>query len=471
MTTAALIYLAIPNLIFVFGWFKLPFALPLAGLILIALYQARIFNFSSRSTQNRGPLIPLVIVSLAWSAFGGAGNVGYANPDWYVRDTVYADLFKNAWPISYGMDGDSPLILRSAIGYFLPPALLTSWLGQPSADVLLYLWTAAGVFLFLAMLPLPRQMGKHFLLCLLIVIFFSGMDFLGTYIATGYLPIFPLRLEWWTYFSYTSLGGQLFWGPNHNLPLWLGTALYIRHANSPGFARLAITFVPLTLIWTPFAAIGLAPFLALYAVRWWNSRSPWPGKLQLVYALTICTLFATFLTLNISGIPTTTGIAHAKGAGTFWPAYFLFVLMEFLALALLLWGRTRQAGADFVVAVAVLLSLPFVFFGPSNDLLLRASVPPLLILLGYTLHQFNPESTATHGYPWLIIFVLLVGAATPFNEMWRAATWPVRPSNYGMTLLDVNDGHYPAHYIGKLDLPWLAAMLKTPQPATLRQSR
>jgi hypothetical protein len=192
--------------------------------------------------------------------------------------------------------------------------------------------------------------------------------------------------------------------------------------------------------------------------------------LQLVYALTIFTLFTICLTLNISGIPTATGITHAKGAGTFWPAYLLFVFIEFLALALLLWGRTRQVGADFVLAVAVLLSLPFVFFGPSNDLLLRASVPPLLILLGYTLRLFSPESTATHGYPWVIIFVLLVGAPTPFHDMWRAATWPVRPSNYGMTLLDVNDGHYPAHYIGKLDMPWLAAMLKTPQPAALKQA-
>lgn len=465
LTTAAVAYLAIPNLIFVFGWFKLPFALFLAGLIVAALYQSGLFRISLRPAHSRSAFALLLVTALAWTAFGGAGNFGYANPDWYVRDTVYADLFKNAWPIAYGMDGEAPLILRSAIGYFLPPALLTHWLGQSWANILLYAWTAAGVFLFLALLPLPPRLGRPLALCLLIVVFFSGMDFLGICIGTGYLPIFPLRLEWWTYFSYTSLGGQLFWGPNHNLPLWLGTALYIRHAASPEFARLAVTYVPLTLIWTPFAAVGLAPFLALYAVRWWHTRSPWPYKLQMVYALLICALFAVFLTLNISQIPTKTGLAHARGAGTFWPAYALFVMIEFLSLALLVWGRVKQVGADFFLALLILLALPFAFFGPSNDLLLRASVPPLLILLGYTLHLFSHAPPTARNYPWAILVVLLVGAATPFNEMWRAATWPVRPPNYGMTLVDANEGHYPPHYIGKLDLPWLAALLKTPQAA------
>ena len=398
-----------------------------------------------------------------WTAFGGAGHFGYANSDWFVRDAVYADLFKNAWPVAYGTDAGTPLILRSAIGYFLPPALLAQWLGQAWADLLLYAWTAIGVVLFLAMLPLAERLGRRLILCTLIVVFFSGMDFLGICFATGEPPIFPLRLEWWTYFSYSSLGGQLFWAPNHSLPLWLGTVLYIRHATSPEFGRLATTYVPLTLIWTPFAAVGLAPFLLLYAVRWWHTRSPWPHTLQLVYALTICTLFAIFLTLNIAHIETKTGISHARGGAAFWQAYPLFVTIEFLTLALLLWARIKTIGANFVLAVAILLALPFTFFGPSNDLLLRASVPPLLILLGHVLSLFNQKAAQVRSLPWAILLVLILGAATPFNEMWRAANWKTRPANYDMTLVDVNQGNYPPHYIGKLDLPWLASMLKEPQ--------
>jgi hypothetical protein len=465
LTSATLIYLAIPNLIFVFGWFKLPVAVVLALLILAALYQGGVLRITLRPAHSRAALAFLIVAGVAWTAFGGAGHIGYANPDWYIRDSVYADLFRNSWPISYGMDGESPLILRSAIGYFLPAALITQWLGAGWADVALYFWTATGVILFLAMLPLPQQFGKPLLICTLILVFFSGMDYLGICIATGFLPLFPLRLEWWTHFSYSSFGGQLFWAPNHNLPLWLGTVLYIRHAASPEFGRLATTYVPLTLIWTPFAAVGMAPFLALYAGRWWLTRSPWPYKLQLVYAVTICVLFSVFLTLNISQIETKTGFEHAKGEAAFWQAYPLFVTIEFLALGLLLWGRIREVGAAFVLALAVLLILPFTFFGPSNDLLLRASVPPLLILAAHTLGLFNHPGADRKAFPWAIAVVLLVGAATPFNEMWRAVAWPAYPPNYNASLLEATKGYVPPHYIGKLDLPWLAGILKTPMPA------
>jgi hypothetical protein len=168
--------------------------------------------------------------------------------------------------------------------------------------------------------------------------------------------------------------------------------------------------------------------------------------------------------MNISQIEATTGIAHARGPESFWRAYLLFTTIEFLMLALLLWEKIRQVGATFVLATIILLALPFTFFGPSNDLLLRASVPPLLILLCHAIWLFKQPSADTMAFPWAISAVLLVGAATPFNEMWRAAFWPNRPPNYGMTLVDVNQGRYPAHYIGKLDMPWMALLLKEPEP-------
>lgn len=464
LTALTVGYLALPNLVFIFCWFKLPVALLLALLVLIALYQSGVFNTRQRPAHSRAALLFLLVAAFVWSAFGGAGHFGNANPDWLVRDAVYADLFKNTWPIAYGMDGHSPMILRSAIGYFLPPALLTQWLGMRWADILLFAWTAIGVGLFLFLLPLPARLGKFLLVCALIVIMFSGMDFLGVCVAAGELPIFPLRMEWWTYFSYSSLGGQLFWAPNHTLPLWLGTALYIRHSKLPEFGRLATSYVPLTLIWTPFAAVALAPFLALYTFRWWHTRSPWPYKLQWVYALVICGLFSIFLTLNISGIDTMTGVTHARGVESFLRAYLLFITIEFLTLALLLWERIRQVSAAFVLAVVILLALPFTFFGPSNDLLLRASVPPLLILLCHALALFDKAPAHGRRFPWTIAIVLLIGAATPFNEMWRAVFWLNRAPNYGVTLVDVNNGHYPPHYIGRLDLPWLAGLLKQPHP-------
>jgi hypothetical protein len=56
----------------------------------------------------------------------------YANPDWYIRDAVLGDLVNFEWPLHYLSAEGEPLILRSAIGYFLPPALFGKIFGLGS---------------------------------------------------------------------------------------------------------------------------------------------------------------------------------------------------------------------------------------------------------------------------------------------------------------------------------------------------
>ena len=472
-TASTILYLALPNFIFLFGWFKLLFALPLALLVSIAIWQslprhnAQPMLLSQPSTAST---LCLLLLAAAWTAFGGAGHFGYANSDWAIRDAVYADLFFGQWPIAYSIQNGIPIILRSAIGYFLPAALVTHWTGPQFADLLLYAWTVIGVFLFLRLLPLPLRSGGRLLACVLIVIMFSGMDYLGSYAATGLPPIFPLRLEWWVPFSYTSLGGQLFWAPNHSLALWLGTALYIRHASSPEFGRLACVYVPLTLIWTPFAPLALLPFLCLSAWYWWSVRGPWPSKMQIAHALILGTLITAFLTLHITKIEATTGLTHTQGGDTFWRTYPLFVASEFLILALLIWNYNRLVSTSFKLALLILLGLPFVFFGPSNDLLLRCSVPALLILLAWTLNVFNGHIAAKQTRrPWAIMLVLLVGAITPLHEMVRAIQWKSHPANYGLNLIEASEQNPQYHYLAKLDSPWLLFMLKPAQSVKTRR--
>lgn len=465
ITLVAVLYLALPNLIFFFGWFRLPFALALAGLTVTSLIQAFPRHSLSKPISgafNPGALMLLALVALIWCGFGGAGHFSYANLDWTIRDAVYGDLFQTDWPLGYGETDGSPRILRSAFGFFLPAALATKLLGAQYADYLLYGWTALGVFLSLTLLPLPARLGPRLVLCLGIVVFFSGMDLLGILVVTGLWPAFPLRLEWWVEFSYSSLAGQLFWGPNHALPLWIGMALFLRHWETPDFAKLAITYVPMTLIWTPFAIVGLAPFLALFALRWLRTPTAFPGIVQWVYALTIGILISVFLTLHISDIPAKTTLAQSGGNEFSWSHYAVFVITEFLALALLLAKQVKQPGGVFYISVAVLLSLPFVWFGPSNDLMLRASTPPLVALLALTLAQFSRAGAGRSN--WLLVCILIIGANTPFNEIWRAATLTAKPADYRKNLLEASNGATQPHYIGKLDLPWLAGMLKPITP-------
>lgn len=467
----ALAYLAIPNFVFLFGWFKLPFALILVCTLLYLLHHAnneRQISWHFGYTPTAGVLIAMT--ALVWAAFGGGSHFMYANPDWVIRDAVLGDLIHSEWPVSYKAPDGTSLILRSAIGYFLPPALFGKLAGTEYLDLAVYLWTTAGVLIFLALLPLPRKAGWPLALGLAVTVFFSGMDFLGLLIATQSLPIFPLRLEWWVPLSYPSLTGQLLWAPNHCLPIWIGTLLVLRHREGDDLPHIACVLLPLTLIWTPFAAVGLLPFILIGSCKVFG-RLGWKAiQWRLVTACIFVSLpISLFLQTDISGIAAETAVqvqpsATANSSAQVFSIheYMIFICCEFLLLALALASHARQARDFFVAAVAILLALPLVRFGPSNDLLLRLSTPPLIVLLAACLRvllsQNKPLRSPTFWLAWIF---LAIGAHTAFNELWRSATFRRWTPDYRQTLSDRQGGQVASHYAGRPNAPFLKQLLRS----------
>lgn len=470
----ALGYLALPNLIFVFGWFRLPVALVLCAAMLHFLFKSvGAKQITWNAGYSRQAVLLILATSLAWAAFGGGSHFVYANTDWVVRDAVLGDLVFAKWPVNYVTTEGANLILRSAIGYFLPPALFGKVFGVAHLDLAIYLWTAAGVMIFLLLLPLPGQAGWRLAAGLLLVIFFSGMDFVGQTISTESLPEFPQRLEWWVPLSYPSLTGQLLWAPNHCLPIWIGAALIFRHWNTEGLPGLSTAILPLTLIWTPFAAIGLAPFALLGSITsirktGWRSM-PYSS---LISAAIFCLPIGLFLLLDLNGIDsrvasTTTGgpVNYPLQAATPW-AYFLFVSCEFLFLALVLAPHVRQLREAFAVAVLLLLALPMIRFGPSNDVLLRLCAPPLVLLLVLCLQTLLTQTRSLFGSSlWIAGLFLVIGGHTAFNELWRAASYRRWPADYQVTLAERQDGRPAAHYAGRTGSSPPSLLLKPlPEP-------
>lgn len=474
LTACALAYLALPNLIFLFGWFRTSIALLLgAGMcyFVVAAFQSAPIRW--RSAHSPAALLIVFATSCIWSAFGGGSHFMYANPDWYIRDAVLGDLINFGWPLHYFSTEGMPLILRSAIGFFLPPALFGKLFGLAHLDLAVYVWTIVGVLIFLLLLPLPRRTGWRLALALILVVFFSGMDFLGVVIATESMPIFPLRLEWWVPLSYPSLTNQLLWAPNHCLPIWIATLLYFRHRHGAEFLRVMVATLPLTLIWTPFAVIGLLPFAWFGTVDWirkfaWTTV-PWRAIIVAsVYSLPI----VAFLVFDIGHIHS--GVATAPSAtsisyplqGASLHSYILFVSCEFLLLALVIAPHVREARPEFWLSIVILLALPLLRFGPSNDFGLRLSTTPLVFLLVICLQTLLAEERPSlRGTRWIACLFLAIGAHTAFNEFWRAATFPRTPPDYQHTLADRQNGQPAAHYVGRYDASPIRHWLR-PLPET-----
>ncbi len=469
LTAAALLYIALPNLIFLGGWLRPVAAVPLLALTLIALGQLlRRRDMFWRIPQQPGAATLIIVFAFAWASLGGAGHFFQTNPDWITRDKVLGDLTFSAWPPAYSFVDGQANILRSAFGFFLPAATIGKFLGIGSVDIALYVYAALGCSLFLLLLPLPRQTGAALAGLLLLTVFFSGMDYLGIVLITGTTPLFPLRLEWWVPFSYPSLTGQMHWAPNHALPIWLVAALFYRHWGSRAWPALFMVLLPLTVVWTPFAAIGILPFLCLASWRWFASGKRFADSgitlAQLAAAAVLSWLMLRTMTLTIDAIQGAATVDVAPNPDRFFEKYLLFILMEYAILALLLAKGLAHSHGLFWLSCLILTVLPLYQYGPSNDTLLRLSTPCLIVLLLIALGQIQGW-LARREFParaWAIGLVLLIGACTPFNEMWRAAVFPRTLPNYGWSLKEQHENTEAPHYVGRLNRPDLIAVFRAP---------
>lgn len=483
ISLATLGYLAAPTFVFALGWME-----SLPGLIIVTLLAAALLQLVRQlphrsATHEYKTWIWLLVLASLWAAFSGAGHFFYANPDWRTRDTVYADLILATGPPGYDLHDSGAWVLRTAMGYFLPPAMLTRLAGIGFAPLLLFIWTALGAALFLLLLPLPGRFGGRLVALGFLVIVFSGMDFPAIILIHGHVPIFPLPLEWWRQWTYTSLTGQLLWAPNHALALWLGTALFYRHRNDPILPALGLVLTPLLLLWTPFALVGLLPWF-LWAMFRISHSTPSgllrPKVMQWLFAVAM-TAVLVFL-FSRPGVEATLTLSDPLGsaqsprtaAGILAqiPDYIQFAAFEFGLLSMLLRPRRSETRQALALAASLLLLLPLIRLGPSNDWLLRVSTPSLLILLILTLDEFEaPVRNVTDSMRRVgLIAVLALGAITPFFELSRTVLWPRTAPNYGQSLVE-QQGFMPPHYIGRLDLSTTGTLLRMPSPVPRADQR
>ncbi len=485
LTRVALGYLALPVFLYFPGWFQPAPALILTLLLGYACWRALSTHALAATPWPPKRLIALaLLVAAAWSVFGGAGHFFYANAhDWIIRDAVLRDLAAAPWPPSYAAGEADAFILRAPVAYFLPAAAIAKLTGLATADKLLWVWTVIGITVFFLLLPLRHTTLIRSTAALLIVVLFSGMDIVGYMFPDfhwGNIPLQGAFIDWWIkpppLVSYWSNTSNLFWNPNHSLPAWISIALFYRHWRHPRFLAITPLLVAVLPLWSPFALIGMAPFLFILALRWWLKR-PRHGLDVPLIAACLGVFGVIFVTLVIPpsgvqyGMTLTTPPEHGRWIYlnnfshflTFAENYTLFVIFEFAILALLV-SRAIDRWL-FVTAILTLLTLPFLSIGPGNDLAMRGSIPSLGVLCIAALNGLaHPSSVMGMRRRLLLGIVLAVGAVTPYYEFERSVIRRAWTPNLVFTLIDANNGRIPHHYMVEFSRSPVAAALNTPQP-------
>lgn len=472
-TAIGLAYIALPNVLFLCTWVKPALGIPIAIALAFALW--KLLSEQAKDGEKNGirlsVIITVIVVTVLWAAFGGAGHIGFANFDWRTRDAVYGDLIRYSWPVAYYLPDNTVAILRTAMAYYLPAAAVAKQLGIQYADALLFTWTALGTAIFLIQLPVPRaRSGLGWIAPLIIVIMFSGMDALGTWLDDLYYwPGIPDHLEWWANrFQYSSMSTQLFWVPNHALAAWIAAALFFRHYKLTAYSNQAALTLAMLPLWSPFAALGFAPFagLALWQ-RLQRERSTGLTPLNVVTTAALVYITGRLLTSGAGDIPVGTTLATGATSDTaeFISYYVLFVLLEFGALTAVLAYRIKGYTDLLWLSGLTLLVLPFARLGPGNDIVMRASIPALTLLCLLTVvavtRPANPMNRRASTF--LLTAILAIGSITAIHEMSRTLIYKSWPANYNRTLREQQQGHLPYHYVGRFDNADLKWLMKPPE--------
>lgn len=472
--TALWCYFFLPVIIFLPGFFIPMLGIPLAALALAAAFywvprNAPLAAAGAGREQRDFAAIGLIaLVAAAWAVLGGAGHVFHANAfDWVPRFAVLRDLVLQDWPPRY-LDGNGKeLVLRAPLGYYLPAALIASGVGLAWADSILLAWTWLGVALFFAA-NFAGTRGQRVAGAALFV-FASGLDIVGVWAKTGMLPWPGAHLEWWAgRLQYSCNSTLLFWVPNHAFPGWIAAAWLWRFHDNPRFlVRLPILFLPV-MLWSPLPAIGLLPLAVVAVSMQWRaclvSRERLAELLEsLGLVIAPAGLIAAYLLMSAAtmdfGMTDVSSPQAAGGGSSRIEDTLLFFALEagvFGVFALL-----RQRSALVVACVAVLAVLPWFHFGPNNDLVMRGSIPALTIVWLVLIAELTAQPAKralSQSLRALLIFLFLLGMATPCQEIYRALTgrhWTPDP--------DVSASRatgFAAHYFAPTQDAWLKPLFR-----------
>ena len=419
------LYLILPFIIFCMGWLRLTIALPLVAIILWVVWQ-----ILKQTPADQSPIhfsrstFYLLLAAGIWVFFSGVGGYAFQNWDHHWRNAVLHDLISYDWPVVYSAPDKGPInVLIYYLGYWLPAALAGKLLGWKFANFILFLWTWLGVVL--TVLHLNLKLKTSLLKTILLFIFFSGMDVLGTlFFAQEYPTLWPpiTHLEIWSgSLQYSSFTTQLFWVFNQAVPAWLCIALILESGSSLSDRQgQAIQITQKIFIWAlcfffaPLASIGLFPYLLIEWIRRTDFKKPFKNiRFDLLFASAIVFIISY---LFFSSNPA----AQERGFQSIALKDFLgFFLLEggifWLLLAPRLWRDPR-----WVVTGLLLCCIPFIQFGSGRDFVMRASIAPLLylmIMVGETIFQ----KTSNRILLFAIYFLLLLGSFTPLYEINRSA--------------------------------------------------
>lgn len=432
----SILYLTIPFLMFLFGWFRLSIAIPVFIIILFATWniakQLRITNYETRFTIHYS-LFAVLLLTGAWLFLSGIGGYAFQNWDHHWRNAVFHDLINFDFPIYYSQPETGPVkMLVYYVGYWLPSAIVGKYFGWGIANLFLFLWSWLGIILIT--LQLSDFLKTSAIKTTLLLIFFSGLDALGVLLFPQEYPtLFPFvtHLEIWSgNLQYSSFTTQLFWVFNQAIPAWLCITVIASHAVAkqshvelevasgneqirPRNAIFLIFIWSLCFFFAPLASIGLFPYLLIEIFKNINLKSIFKNINYSVLASSIIIFLLSYFYFASNTAAQTRSLQIIP-----FKEFIIFFLLEGGILWLLL-ALSKYRDPRWIVTGILLIIIPFIQIGSGRDFVMRASIAPLFYLMILTAETIFSKQT-----PRLLLItcylLLVLSSLTPLYEINRS---------------------------------------------------
>ncbi len=492
---AAFFCLGLPSVVFALGFLKWYIGVPVALLLAVA------YAFAVRDTRAEEDrtislsvpsLLLIFLVVVLWCYLAGLGNLYSQSDDWAARNAIFRDLIRKDWPVVYGTKNAA---LVYYIGYWLPAALIGKSafaitgrlpIAWTVGNMSLWAWSVVCVFLviLLVLVYMKAATKKQTWLIVLIFVFFSGVDIVGTLYNMIFRHWdFPLHIEWWTVYQFSSMTTALNWVFNQSIFAWMATILFLFEKRVRNYAFIIVCLLSSS----PLPAVGLGIYMVGYAISllWKSMREKQAGRFwkdvftvqNLVVVLTLLPIYFLYYKTNLAvnvgqaytvrpprdwwGLATLLVIAAGVIAlGTilrrwkiptepkmWWVvlltialvaavmlldpttriSYFLFLVMEAFIFLVLIWGDFKN-DLLFYLTWGIAMICPLITVGTAADFCMRASIPVVFVIMMMCMrylfdnaHLLREKASLKKGLYIALIVVLVLGSVTPIVEFFRGA--------------------------------------------------
>lgn len=450
------IILSLPVVIFMLTWIRPVIGISASILIVLALVFAMRNSGSGFIVLPKKTILIAFVIAFVWCFFAGQGGFWYQSGDHAYRNAIFRDLIYHPWPVVFEKHD---ILLNYYIGYWLVPALFgkigliitqnnaVAWL---IARIALLLWSTVSIticFLLLSQIVHCKS-EKHLILAILFFIMFSGMDIVGIYLRNGKVG---LHLEWWAKkYQYSSFTTCLFWVFNQAVPAWIATLLLLADRRIENFAFCGLCIF----ISSPIPLIGLIPLYLVIGCQELISSKSKSAVLRKAFSLQniiacliifpICLIYYAdnsaiqrhpiAVQQEVSQITTTnivsqqTDIANKSEPDNYTKTlikmikdaiwFGIFYILEAGIFLVLLFKKQKRSILFWCLVIELFL-IPFIHIGHAADFAMRASIPPLVVLMIMTFNDFF-DSYKKKTYKFTLYCVILTLAVmTPGKEFYR----------------------------------------------------